>query len=329
MRIIGVHLAVSIWLLGGAVNAADWQALTTELIAKEKPGYGGVSGVVVDHTNGHVYLCLSDRGIFRSTDQGKTWERFGKGAFKGRTEWPGCMLLDPTGKTHLLLIALVYGAPITLGDGGEWQTLAKDSAHVDYAAVDWSDPHRNFVLTLKHESDGKLLVSQDGGKTFREAGNGFGAAWVFDEKTAVIAEIKAKGVAGGHLLRTTDGGKTFQSVGNYEIKSVPKWHDGALYWLMSGALYRTTDKGAKWEKLGDVKDARYGPLFGKDAKQLFVLTGAGVVESLDGGKTWSQPLAPPKELKGISSLTWLEYDPASDTLYLMKMGSELYKMSRR
>ena len=78
-----------------------------------------------------------------------------------------------------------------------------------------------------------------------------------------------------------------------------------------------------------MKDARYGPIFGKDAKQLFVLTGAGVVESTDGGKTWSMPLAAPKELKGISSLTWLDYDPTSDTLYLMKMGSELYKLSRK
>ena len=48
---------------------------------------------------------------------------------------------------------------------------------------------------------------------------------------------------------------------------------------MDAALYRSTDKGEKWEKLGDVKDARYGPIFGKDAKQLFVLTKDGVVES--------------------------------------------------
>ena len=311
------------WFIG-SVNAADWEPITTDLIAKEKPGYGGLSGVVVDHANGNLYVCVSDRGVFRSTDQGKTWERFGKDAVKGRTEWPGCFLLDPTGKTKRFLLARVYGEPIAVGDGGEWKTMAKESAHVDFAAIDWSEPDLKFVLAVKHESDGKLLVSDDGGKTFREVGKGYGAAWIFDNKTAVVAEVKTK-----ELLRTTDGGKTFQSVAKHEIKTLPKWHDGALYWLMDGALYRTMDKGEKWEKLGDVKDARYGPIFGKDAKRLFVLTKDGVVESMDGGATWSKPLAPPKEMKGISALTWLEYDPVSDTLYLMKMTSELYKLSRK
>ena len=58
-----------------------------------------------------------------------------------------------------------------------------------------------------------------------------------------------------------------------------------------------------------MKDALYGPVFGKDGKHLFVLTKAGVAESTDGGATWSKPLAPPKEMKGVGGLSWLEYDP--------------------
>ena len=69
-------------------------------------------------------------------------------------------------------------------------------------------------------------------------------------------------------------------------------------------------------------------MFGKAAKQLFVLTAAGIVESTDGGATWGTPLAAPKEMKGVTGLTWLEYDPSADVLYIMKMGSELYAMKR-
>jgi photosystem II stability/assembly factor-like uncharacterized protein len=98
--------------------------------------------------------------------------------------------------------------------------------------------------------------------------------------------------------------------------------------LVEGALLKGTEKGAKWEKVSDIKDARYGPIFGKDAKHLFVLTSAGVIESTDGGLTWTKPLAVPKELKGVSPLTWLEYDPKADLLYVMKMDSDLYKLSR-
>jgi photosystem II stability/assembly factor-like uncharacterized protein len=101
-----------------------------------------------------------------------------------------------------------------------------------------------------------------------------------------------------------------------------------VYWLTEGGLVRTTDTGKTWEKVSEVKDGRYGPIFGKDAKHFFLLTGAGVAESTDGGATWSKPLAPPADFKGISALTWIEYDPVHDLLYLMKMGSDLYRLER-
>ena len=120
----------------------------------------------------------------------------------------------------------------------------------------------------------------------------------------------------------------FRPVGTNSAQALPKWRGGTLYWLVEGALIATTDKGATWKKVGKVKDAQYGPIFGKDAKHMFVLTKAGVVESTDGGATWSKPLAPPQAMKGIGGLSWLEYDPKNDGLYLMKMGSDLYRLAR-
>ena len=166
------------------------------------------------------------------------------------------------------------------------------------------------------------------GKTFDEIGKGYGPAYIFDKDTAVVAEAKTKDKPKPGLLRTTDGAKTFQPCGDYAATALPKWRDGALYWLTDGGLIRTTDAGKTWEKVGEVKDARYGPIFGKDAKHMFVLTGAGVVESNDGGATWSKPIAPPADLKGVSALTWIDYDPDNDLLYIMKMGSDLYRMER-
>jgi len=94
-------------------------------------------------------------------------------------------------------------------------------------------------------------------------------------------------------------------------------------------LIATTDRGETWNKIGEVKDARYGPVFGRNVRHMFVLTEAGVVESAGGGETWSGPLAPPKAMKGIKGLSWLEYDPRNDVLYLMKMGSDLYRLARQ
>ena len=54
------------------------------------------------------------------------------------------------------------------GREGNWKTLAPESTHVDWCAVDWTDPKLGFILTLKHESGDLLLVSRDGGKSFSE-----------------------------------------------------------------------------------------------------------------------------------------------------------------
>jgi photosystem II stability/assembly factor-like uncharacterized protein len=322
-------MLVLLFVLGGSANAADWQAVAGDLIAKEKPGFGGLSGVAVDHATGTLFVNLSDRGVFRSGDQGKTWERVGK-EFKGRTEWPGCLMLDPTGKSKRLLCATVYGGPVAIAslEDDSWRLLDAKCGHVDWCAIDWSDAEMKFVLALKHESGGTLLVSTDGGKRFEEAGKGHGPAWIFDGGTAVVAEAKTKDKPKPGLLRTTDGGKSFKPCGDYTATALPKWRGDTLYWLVDGALIKTTDAGKSWDKVCDLKDGRYGPIFGKDGRQMFVLTGAGVIESTDGGATWSQPTALPKELKGVSPLTWMDYDPTHDVLYVMKMGSELYRMER-
>jgi photosystem II stability/assembly factor-like uncharacterized protein len=315
-------------LLAGPVSAAEWEPVATDLLKKEKTGFGGLCGIVVDHATGEIIVDLSDRGLWHSTDRGKTWARIGP-EIKGRTEWPGCLLFDPTGKSKKLLMALVYGAPVGVsGDGGKtWSPMDGKASHIDWASVEWAD--LKFVLALKHESGGLLLASHDGGKTFTDVGKGFGPAWVFDAQTAVAAEMKSKDRPKPRLMRTTDGAKTWEPVGDHAATALPKWKNGTLYWLVDGALLTTTDQGQTWTRLSDIKDGQYGPVFGKDSKQLFVLTKTGVVESTDGGKSWGTPTALPKELKGWSPLTWLEYDPIADVLYVMKMGSDLYRMSRK
>jgi photosystem II stability/assembly factor-like uncharacterized protein len=324
------RLALAAFFLGvGVAPAADWEPTTTELVKAEKPGYGGLCGVVVDHATGDVFIDLSEKGLYRSGDQGKTWKKHGP-LVKGRTEWPGCLALDPTGKSRTMVLATVYNGPTAVSDDGgdTWAFMDNKCSHVDWCALDLTRRERSFVLALKHESGGLLIASHDGGKTFTEVGKGYGPAWVFDDKTAVVAEMKTKERPKPHLLRTADGGRTFQEVGDHTATALPRERDGTLYWLVDGALLATTDQGTGWKKLSDLKDGRYGPVFGKDARQMFVLTKDGIVESTDGGATWGKTLAPPKELKGVSALTWIDYDPKNDVLYVMKMGSDLYRLTR-
>ena len=327
MRATNLLAYAAVLCLAAGARAGDWQAIPLDQVTKEKPGYGGLSGVVVDHASGDLCVYVSDLGLFRSTDQGKTWAKLGHGPTKGRTEQPGCLMFSPDpAHKGVLLVATVYGGPVMGGlPDNDWGTFDDKSSHVDWCAVDWADENPDFIMALKHESGGTLIVSRDVGKTFDEVGKGYGPGWVFDRTTAVVAEAKTKDKPKPGLLRTADGGKTFQPSGDYAAAALPKWRDDALYWLTDAGLIHTTDAGKTWEKVGDVKDGRYGPIFGKDAKQMFVLTAAGVAESTDGGATWSKPVAPPKGVE-VAQLTWLDYDPVNDLLYIMKMGSDLYRM---
>jgi hypothetical protein len=77
------------------------------------------------------------------------------------------------------------------------------------------------------------------------------------------------------------------------------------------------------------KDSEHVRVSGKNAKHVLKLTKDGIVESTDGGATWSKPIALPKKLKDAEGRTWIEYDPKNDILYVMKTGGDLYKLTRR
>ena len=72
--------------------------------------------------------------------------------------------------------------------------------------------------------------------------------------------------------KTIDGGKNWKPCGEYSpvghtsAQALPKWHDGTLYWLTETGLITTSDKGETWKKIGEVKDAQYGPIFGKELR---------------------------------------------------------------
>jgi hypothetical protein len=83
-------------ILTASLGAAEWKPVTSDLIKEEKPGFGGLCGVVVDHKSGDVIVNVSDRGFYRSADQGKSWAKLGKQV----------LMLDPVGEGKLYLMKM-------------------------------------------------------------------------------------------------------------------------------------------------------------------------------------------------------------------------------
>jgi len=66
----------------------------------------------------------------------------------------------------------------------------------------------------------------------------------------------------------------------------------------------------------------------RDPRHLFVLAETFIKESRDGGSTWLKPILLSRGFV-VTSSTWVEYDATNDIVYLMKPGSDLYKLARR
>ena len=52
--------SLCVWILLSLVSLSraadsDWQPIATDLLQREKTGFGGLCGVVVDHTSGDLY----------------------------------------------------------------------------------------------------------------------------------------------------------------------------------------------------------------------------------------------------------------------------------
>ncbi len=95
--------------------------------------------------------------------------------------------------------------------------------------------------------------------------------------------------------------------------------EGKGVYCSSHGANRFTPYKKTWEQVCELRT--------EDSQHKFVLTDSGIKESRDGGATWSQPIPAPKGFE-ITEQTWLAYDAKHDVLYLMKTGSDLYKLAR-
>lgn len=96
-----------------------------------------VGNIVIDHQNtNNLYITARPKGVFKSTDRGRTWKAMNEGIFaypsqkdKGEFcyEWLGKLYMDPTNSRRILLVTTDINNGTILDPytetGGVWETL--------------------------------------------------------------------------------------------------------------------------------------------------------------------------------------------------------------
>jgi len=217
---------------------------------------------------GHAFGPNAERGVFRSTDGGKTWT---KTLYKDENTGAIDVTFDP------------------------------HDSHIVYAAL-WQARRQPWNFSSGGPGSG-LYRSQDGGVTWVELkGNGLPSGILGRIDVAVsgadakrvyaMIEAKEGGLyrsddAGQHWSRISEDGRIRQRAWYFsKVYADPKAVD-TVYVLNTGML-RSEDGGKKWELVpaphGDHHGLWIDPA---DPKRIANVNDGGASVSLDGGTTWS------------------------------------------
>jgi photosystem II stability/assembly factor-like uncharacterized protein len=224
---------------------------------------------------GHLFGPNEERGVYKTTDGGKTWKRT---LFINNQTGCSDLVMEP-GNTNVFYAGMwrLIRTPYSLESGGEGSSLLKStdggetwtniSARKGLPKGAWgivgvavAPSNTDRIYSLIENKDGGLFVSADGGETWTLTTNDNNIrqrAWYY---TKVFVDPKNENrvyCPNVNFMRSNDGGKTFQSL------NTPH---------------------------GDHHDLWIDP---EDGNRMIVADDGGAQVSFDGGNNWSTYLNQP------------------------------------
>ena len=285
------RVAVAVMVLVGVVTVSGCGGSpTTAPAATESPGAPatstGTGPVPAGSEWGHVHnLTLDGDRLLLGTHEG-LWEQ--------SSGQPARLLSDPP--FDVMGFALSGQLMLASGHPGEGQDLPADLGlrQSTDGGTSWTgvslegqvDFHRlsaaGAVVLGLSAHDGRLLRSTDGGRTW----TGLGSPALFD---LALDPADADHVVGTTELgpaMSSDGGATFEPITGAPLLALLAWTRKALYGVTpDGGVHSSTDGGSTWQVTGSVPGQPAA--LAADAGRVVVLAGDTVMESTDGGATFS------------------------------------------
>ncbi len=246
-----------------------------------------ISKILVDPSDGNnVYACVpgklwsdsDDRGVYRTRDGGRTWNKILKGANLST----GCSSLTMSSKDPGTLYAGMWDfrrkgwtfrsggdgpdAPSASGlyksvDGGVTWTELSDKSAQGLPAKPWgrvalatAPSNPNVIYSLIESARSALFRSADGGKTWQERDRSQMMIWRPFYFANLIVDPKDENKVykpGGSLIVSGDGGKSFATIaggahGDFHDVWVDPDNTSELIACDDGGVWYSRDAGDKW-----------------------------------------------------------------------------------
>ncbi|MCY2954472.1 MAG: hypothetical protein NTU53_21285 [Planctomycetota bacterium] len=299
-----------------AAAHAEWVNVTSS-VGGEKWGYAGVCLVVAVPDSPAIIAGISEAGLWRSDDQGKSWRKLGTEDKEQIRSRPHQIVFDPKDCSRFWISGCYGASPFVTADAGKTFHRLGNLSHMDGIGIDFTDPQRKTLVVGLHEQARSAHKSTDGGVTWQKIGDSLPAdsnhstdPIVIDSKTFLIntagwAQQKSLGT-----YRTEDGGATWAKVSDLGCAGrALLGSDGAIYWgiCWGNGIVKSADKGRTWQKLPG--PAKLSPIQLEPGK-VAALGGQQIYVSSDGGQNWDKLADPiPFKPNGIA------YNVKSKSLY--------------
>ena len=217
---------------------------------------------------GHLWGNNEQRGIFRSKDGGKTWEKI---LYRNAETGANDLVMDPANPNTLYAAFWqVSRKPYRMDSGGDGSGLFKStdggdtwieitrnkglpSGILGKIGVSVSPVNSNRVWAIVEAKDGGLYRSDDGGETWQrtsESANIRQRPWYYNRVYADTENIDTVYVMNVQFQKSIDGGRTFTTLGQPHGDNHDLWINPRNAKMMingnDGGGSVTMDGGATW-----------------------------------------------------------------------------------
>lgn len=296
-----------------------------------------------DPLNGNVVYAGTTEGLWRTTNAGTTWARISPAYFVVND-----VMIDPRNSQMVYVATDRTGIMISRDGGSTFTASNRGFSHrqVTNVVADKNDSSRLYASMINNREFGGIFMSADGGSNWTAFNSGLGIRDIFSldqgENGVLVAGTNQglfaleKNSATWKPISTT----LTEKVTTVPVKPVKKggpktkekhtWVKGQIsgrvtevrasgpQWFAatSQGLYRSLDEGKSWTG---------GPVLGH--KEMIAVDVAGetvlaastssVMQSADGGKTWSEVKLP----NLVTRIFEVAIGPESETWIITPMGA--------